>query len=71
MYIGDNQLSGPVPAELGNLKNLTQLVMRNNQLTGCIPSSLKEQLTYPQYSNLQGLDFCRPTGTSPVHRTLP
>ena len=36
----DNQLSGSIPAELGNLTNLTILNLRNNQLTGSIPIEL-------------------------------
>ena len=35
-----NQLSGPIPPELGNLRNLTALVLWGNQLTGPIPVEL-------------------------------
>ena len=35
-----NQLTGPIPAELGNLDNLTWLALFDNQLTGAIPSWL-------------------------------
>ena len=36
----ENQLSGSIPPELGNLTNLTWLNLWNNQLSGSIPSAL-------------------------------
>ena len=36
----DNQLSGPIPLELGNLANLERLGLHDNQLSGPIPSQL-------------------------------
>jgi Leucine-rich repeat (LRR) protein len=36
----DNELSGPLPHELGNLKNLQNLFVSNNQLTGPLPKEL-------------------------------
>ncbi len=38
--LSDNQLSGSIPAELGNLSNLTELVLWDNQLSGSIPAEL-------------------------------
>ena len=35
-----NQLTGKIPAELGNLSNLQKLILRSDQLTGDIPSTL-------------------------------
>ncbi len=35
-----NQLTGAIPAELGSLANLTNLVLNDNQLTGMIPVTL-------------------------------
>ena len=35
-----NQLTGPVPPELGNLANLTYMSLSRNQLTGTIPPEL-------------------------------
>ena len=40
MYLSGNQLSGAIPASLGNLTKLTVLSLWNNQLTGQIPASL-------------------------------
>ena len=39
-YWNDNQLSGPIPTELGNLVSLHTLYLDDNQLNGTIPSSL-------------------------------
>ena len=36
----DNQLSGSIPSELGNLDNLQALGLHDNQLSGSIPSEL-------------------------------
>ena len=36
----NNQLSGEIPPELGNLANLTRLSLSTNQLSGEIPPEL-------------------------------
>ena len=41
LYLYDNQLSGTIPAELGNLSNLQWLSLEGNQLTGSIPPELE------------------------------
>ena len=46
---------GEIPAELGSLSNLNSLSLRDNDLSGCVPSSLEDQL---DYSDLGGLPFC-------------
>ena len=46
---------GEIPAELGSLSNLNSLILRDNDLSGCVPSSLEDQL---DHSDLGGLPFC-------------
>ena len=36
----DNQLTGSIPPEIGNLTNLTYLNLYDNQLTGSIPPEI-------------------------------
>ena len=38
--LSDNQLTGEIPTELGNLANLQSLSLWGNQLTGEIPTEL-------------------------------
>ena len=40
LNLGDNDLAGEMPTELGNLSNLEHLYLYNNQLTGEIPAEL-------------------------------
>ena len=40
LNLTDNQLSGPIPGELGNLTNLETLNLARNQLSGPIPGEL-------------------------------
>ena len=40
LSLGDNQLSGSIPSELGNLANLEFLWLSGNELSGSIPSEL-------------------------------
>ena len=58
----NNQLSGEIPPELGNLANLTRLLLGENRLSGCVPSSLSCRL-YMDESDLSSLPFC-PTATA-------
>ena len=45
LYLGDNNLSGTLPAALGNMASLKSLSISNNQLAGQLPSELT-QLAY-------------------------
>jgi len=40
LYLPLNQLTGSIPSEIGNLTNLTELVLAVNQLSGEIPESV-------------------------------
>ncbi len=39
-YLSYNELTGSIPPEIGNLTNLTTLILYDNQLTGEIPSEI-------------------------------
>ena len=54
--LGGNGLSGEIPAELGSLSNLRQVGLHGIDLSGCVPSSLADQLN--SSSSLGGLPFC-------------
>ena len=51
----ENDLSGEIPAELGQLARLQSLYLYGNSLTGCIPANLEDQLTDTE---LGGLSYC-------------
>ena len=55
LRLGANALSGGIPAELGELRNLRGLYLNNNQLTGTIPLRQLEALVEPADSALQEL----------------
>lgn len=61
LKLNSNQLTGPMPPELGQLTNLRHLVLHSNQLTGLIPAELGELI------NLVTLDLSenRLTGRVP------
>jgi len=41
LNLNNNQLTGEIPSEIGNLTNLTALWLNNNQVTGEIPSEIE------------------------------
>jgi len=51
LSLDDNQLTGEIPPEIGNLIDLTYLNLRSNQLTGEIPEEI-ENLTNLTYLGL-------------------
>ncbi len=55
--LNENQLSGEIPRELGNLTNLKVLRLDGSQLSGCVPRGLKDRLDMDR-SDLGGLPFC-------------
>ena len=40
LFLASNQMTGTIPASLGNLSSLRSLFLHSNQLTGSIPTSL-------------------------------
>ena len=54
---GKSRLSGEIPTELGNLSRLAYLDLYGNDLSGCVPISLENQLD-SEYSDLGDLPFC-------------
>ena len=52
-----NQLSGEIPPELGNLASLEILDLSDNRLSGCVPSRLSGRLNMHN-SALDNLQFC-------------
>lgn len=61
LRVHNNSLSGPIPEEVGALKNLEMLYLNNNALGGPIPSAL-EKLTTVKSVLLHANRF---TGTVP------
>ena len=56
LRLDNTYLSGEIPAELGNLSNLEHLGLSSfNDLSGCVPSNLEDQL---RVFVLDGLPFC-------------
>ena len=61
LTLRENDLRGEIPPELGSLSNLTYLHLGGNDLSGCVPSSLEDQLNFKSdvnVSDLGDLPFC-------------
>ena len=64
LNLSDNNLTGSIPAELGNLDNLEALVFAYNSLTGSIPSELGN------LGNLRLLELAHNSLTGPIPSEL-
>ena len=60
--LSNNQLTGSIPPEIGNLTNLEYLYLYNNQLTGVIPESICDlTLNFTDYRfNIFNNQLCPP-----------
>jgi hypothetical protein len=69
LYLDSNQLSGNIPAELGNHAEIVELNLSDNQLSGNIPSSFSN-FVYAQAINLKknNLSDSIPSGLGNLHR---
>ena len=58
LYLDNNQLSGPIPAALGDLSGLQATRFAGNSLTGCVPDGLRYLVTVLDYAmNFPAQDF--------------
>ena len=64
LNLGDNQLSGPIPSELGKLSSLENLGLMGNQLSGPIPSELGK------LSSLENLGLGSNQLSGPIPETI-
>ena len=62
--LAENQLTGEIPPELGDLTNLESLVLNNNELTGPIPAALGD------LTNLRALNLWSNELTGPIPAAL-
>ena len=62
--LAEDQLTGEIPSELGDLTNLESLVLNNNELTGPIPAALGD------LSNLRALNLWSNELTGPIPAAL-
>lgn len=56
LALWNNNLTGKLPVELGSLVNLNGLMLRGNQLTGCIPGVFRERIS--SRSGGPGVPYC-------------
>ena len=55
LKIDSNDLSGPIPPELGDLKRLRNLRLPHYRLSGCVPVELSDM-----WVEASGLERCKP-----------
>ena len=60
MELQNNQLTGSIPSEIGNLTNLTRLWLYDNQLTGEIPDSICSLVENNCNINISNNQLCPP-----------
>ena len=61
--LSDNELTGPIPTQFGQLTTLEKLSLYNNKLTGSIPSTKIGQLTSLEYLSLSDNELTGPIPT--------
>ena len=83
LYLNENQLSGDLPATLGDLPNLEEFIIHDNDLSGCYPASftgfcglvLTEFFNNPDLPDGGSADFFSntfcPNGTNPCGTVCP
>ena len=54
LALNDNLLSGYLPSELGNLTALRDLRLRNNQISGTLPDSVRVNESWPNSHGVRG-----------------
>ena len=64
MHLGSNELTGPIPAELGNLSELATLLLYTNGLSGPIPPEVGN------LANLRNLYLQRNDLTGPIPQSI-
>jgi hypothetical protein len=67
LFLSDNQLTGGIPSELGNLRKMKHLFLENNQLSGRVPGALvnARQILLPGNCDMTGNpDLCQSAGPS-------
>jgi Leucine-rich repeat (LRR) protein len=60
LSLSENQLTGEIPSEIGNLTNLTWLSLDDNQLTGSIPESICDLNLEWNYFSITNNQLCPP-----------